>query len=197
MSLTVDMDDVGRDPPVGGRRVEEPPLRVLGVLDRTDATEGASDFGLVLTTEGGLEPVCVTRGDLVTSVLGMDDAFGVASPITVDRVDVVVTDTELGVSFESGRGPRLRSGLFDGTVAVLLATDLTELAEEFKLCSRCEGVMLRFIVFRLSTLARKDTESASGSTLLSVARRPVRVGKALGGVDGEALIKSSTAISIS
>lgn len=195
------MDDVGRDPPVGGRRVEEPPLRVVGVLDRTDVTDGASDLGLVLTTEEGLGPVCITRGvTLVISVLDVGDAFGVVSPITVDRVEVVVTDVELGVSFESGRGPKVRSGLFEampGAVAVevvLLATDLTELADEF---SRCEGVMLRFIVFRLSTLARKDTESASGSTLLSVARRPVRVGNPLGGVDGEVLIKSSTETSIS
>lgn len=35
--------------------------------------------------------------------------------------------------------------------------------------------MLRFMVFRLSTLARKDTESWSGSTLLKVARSPVLV----------------------
>ena len=36
--------------------------------------------------------------------------------------------------------------------------------------------MLRFMVFRLSTLARKETESWSGSTLLSVARGPVLAG---------------------
>lgn len=118
-------------------------------------------------------------------------------------MDDVVIDAELGVSFESGRGPKVRSGLFEDTPGivvvdvVLLATDLTELADEFKFCSRCEGVMLRFIVFRLSTLARKDTESASVSTLISVARRPGRVGTPLGGVDGEGLIRSSTRTSIS
>lgn len=108
---------------------------------------------------------------------------------------------------------------------LLLATDLTELAldpkPKLKLCSLslCEGVMLRFIVFRLSTLARKDTESASASTLLSVApAAPVRLGGvivvvpvvvlACGGVvwDGKAFavvagevgdIRSSTGTSIS
>ena len=41
----------------------------------------------------------------------------------------------------------------------------TELALDPAVCSFCEGVTLRFIVLRVSTLARKDTESASASTL--------------------------------
>lgn len=84
VSLAVDKDDVGRGAPVGGRRVKEPPLNAVGVLDRTDLTDGANDLGLLPITEG-LEPVCVTRGvTLVISVFGMGDALGVISLIRVD-----------------------------------------------------------------------------------------------------------------
>ena len=38
----------------------------------------------------------------------------------------------------------------------------------FKLCSIGEGVTLLFVVFLLSTLAHRDTESASVDTLLIV-----------------------------
>lgn len=158
----------------------------------------------------------------VTSVLC--DLAGVVlceTPLaTLDRTEV---ETELGVSFESGREPEAMSlgvslssssGRFGGSLVVvyvavelasLLATDLTELAEELntdwssRSRSRFDGVTLRFIVLRLRTLARKETESASGSTLLRVARKPAREGRPLGGVvvDGELLIRSSTDTSIS
>ena len=49
------------------------------------------------------------------------------------------------------------------------ATIHTELALNPAVCSFCEGVTLRFIMLRVSTLAWKDTKSASASTLLRVA----------------------------
>jgi len=151
----------------------------------------------------------------------MVDALGVTTA-PASTVDVLAIEAELGVNFESGRGPDMISNLFvspaPALTLILLAIDLTEFAldptPKLKLCSLslCEGVMLLFIVFLLSTLARKDTESASASTLLRVAfaaapptpREPVPrggemlVGRAFWEVTGEmGLMRSSTATSIS
>ncbi|KIM73666.1 hypothetical protein PILCRDRAFT_828963 [Piloderma croceum F 1598] len=206
-SLIVDMDDVGQDAPPparGGRKVVDPPLslRAVGVLERTDVTD---DLGLVvvLITEGVLDPSGVPVGvrgvTFVISVLGSEfilvGVVGSMLPVTVERA-VDAMEAELGVNFESGRGPEGTSGLFDSCVGVTLGlklglmlrvvpriSDLTDSAADtnpvFKLkfgsLSFCEGVTLLFIVFLLSTLARNKTESASGSTLLSVAPAgPVR-----------------------
>jgi len=227
-SLIVDMDDVGRGdvvppppppPPPGGRKVVDPPLslRPVGVLERTD------DLGLlvvvVLITEGVLDPpgVGVVRGvTLVISVLGRGFVFvGVVGSLRV--VDAI--EAELGVNFESGRGPPEEeeediSGLFDSCVGVTLGLKLglpfPNPIFKLKFCSPlsfCEGVILLFIVFLLSTLARNETESASGSTLLSVAPAgPVRregvivvvAGRAFCVVAGECGdMRSSTGTSIS
>lgn len=234
-SLIVDMDDVGRDAPPpawGGRKVVDPPLslRAVGVLERTDVTD---DLGLVvvLITEGVLGPPGVPVGvrgvTFVISVLGsgfvLVGVVGSLLPVTVERA-VDAMEAELGVSFESGRGPEGISGLFDSCVGVTglklgltflfvpRTSDRTDNSNpvcKLKFCSLsfCEGVTLLFIVFLLSTLARNETESASGSTLLSVAPAgPVRregvvvvcAGRAFWVVVGECGdIRSSTGTSIS
>ena len=62
-----------------------------------------------------------------------------------------------------------RQSLSDPSVAPPGAADHKELAFKPAGCSFCEGMTLRFIVLRVSTLARIDTESTSASTLLRVA----------------------------
>lgn len=108
-------DEVGRKPLGGGRRVEGPPFRLDVALERTEAIDGDCDFGLVLTTDGVLEPTEGERGfTFVMIVLAGDGVFG--SPAMEDR-----TDEELGVNFESGRSPDITSDLLVGSVASTVA----------------------------------------------------------------------------
>jgi hypothetical protein len=84
-----------------------------------EVTDGADDLGLI--TDGVLDPDGVRGVTFVINVLGSGGAFvGVTeSLVSVDRAAVEVIDAELGVNFESGRGPDgILSGLFDSCVGV-------------------------------------------------------------------------------
>jgi hypothetical protein len=186
-------------------------LGPVGVLARREGLmEGADDLGLMLlvalTIDGVLELAGVPDGGVrgVTFVMSVLERgggvvfVGVVVPAVLDessrRCCEGVMDDGLGVSFESGRGPDTKC-LFDSCVGVdifdapltLLATeDLTDaavLTVRLLLSFCAEGVMLRFTVLRLSTLARRDTESASVSgVLLYVVDVPRRVGVVI--IDG-------------
>ena len=197
----------------------------MGVLARTEeATEGEIDLGLVvvlMTEVLDVLPDGEVRGvTFVISVLGSGCVLvGVVGSSWRAETETKEEEAELGVNFESGLGPEV---IFDSWVGVtlgltLLATPLlTEPAAvappnpTFRLSSLSfwEGVTLLFIVFRLSTLARNETESASGSTLLNVApAEPVLregegvvvvFGRAFWVVAGECgVTRSSTGTSIS
>lgn len=135
-SLAVDIADVGRDTPVvvGGRRLVDPSVGFLevGVLERKDGvTDGAEDFGRalwVLIMEGVLDPageppdgvrgvtfvirVLVSGGVFVgvVAVVESTAVVGTNVEVVVGLVGVDTIEAELGVNFESGRGPTVRSG---------------------------------------------------------------------------------------
>ena len=139
-SLVVDKDEDGRDDiglgVVDGGRKDVREGVAFGLIEVTDA---ACDLGLVLARDV-LEALGVT---LVTKVLGTDGCVVLAvvallisltSLAILDRTEVDGA-SPLGENLESGRS---RSAFLVGTVAVDLATLLTEAELEAKLaCSRC------------------------------------------------------------
>ena len=116
-------EEVGREAPLagGGRRLWRGEGGVLERGERReDATEGASDFGLLalLAIEGERDEVLGVRGvTFVTSVFLDGVTLGDRLPATLERTEL----DSVGVSFESGRGSLAVSVLisFGGSFVVV------------------------------------------------------------------------------